>query len=58
MDLSIWKVFADEKIKMAKNLKFAYEGVEKNVGKGENAGYQHFVLFPQCSQRSYFLGVI
>ena len=22
--------------------------VENIVGKGENAGYQHFVLFPQC----------
>ena len=23
-------------------------GVEKIVGKGENAGYQHFLVFPQC----------
>ena len=22
--------------------------VENNVGKGENAGYQHFLLFPKC----------
>ena len=22
--------------------------VENIVGKGENAGYQHFLLFPQC----------
>ena len=22
--------------------------VENNVGKEENAGYQHFLLFPQC----------
>ena len=26
--------------------------VENIVGKGENAGYQHFLLFPQCFQRS------
>ena len=24
---------------------------EKFVGKGENAGYQHFLLFPQCFQK-------
>ena len=24
------------------------EGLENIVGKGENAGYQHFVIFPQC----------
>ena len=25
--------------------------VENIVGKGENAGSQHFLLFPQCSQK-------
>ena len=25
------------------------KAVENTVGKGENAGYQHFLLFPQCS---------
>ena len=25
-----------------------YDRVENTVGKGENAGYQHFLLFPQC----------
>ena len=25
--------------------------VENNVGKGENAGYQLFLLFPQCFQK-------
>ena len=24
------------------------EGLENIVGKRENAGYQHFLLFPQC----------
>ena len=28
------------------------------VGKGENAVYQHFLLFPQCFQKSYLLGVV
>ena len=29
---------------------FVHDQVEKIVGKGENAGYQHFLLFPQCFQ--------
>ena len=29
----------------------------KNIeGKGENAGYQHSLLFPQCFQKASFLG--
>ena len=30
------------------------EGFLNIVGKGENAGYQHFLLFPQCFLPSYF----
>ena len=26
--------------------------VENIVGKGENAGYQHSLLFPQCFQKA------
>ena len=32
------------------------EWTENIVGKGENAGYQHFHLFPQCFQKSSFSG--
>ena len=28
--------------------------VENIVGKGENAGYQHFLLFPQCFGKASF----
>ena len=28
--------------------KFVFDRVENIVGKGENDGYQHFLLFPQC----------
>ena len=28
-----------------------YYRVKNIVGKGENAGYEHFLLFPQCFQR-------
>ena len=30
--------------------------VKNIVGKGENAGYQHFLLFPPCFQRASFPG--
>ena len=39
-----------------------FDKVENIVGKGENAGYQHFFLFPQCilkrllSQKVSFCG--
>ena len=29
-------------------MKFVSEWVENIVGQGENAGYQHFLLFLQC----------
>ena len=30
----------------------------KHCGKGENEGYQHFLLFQQCFQKASILGVI
>ena len=30
--------------------------VENIVGNGENASYQHFLLFPQCFQKASFSG--
>ena len=32
--------------------------VENVVGKGENAGYQHFLLFPQCFREGSFSGAL
>ena len=35
--------------------------VENIVGKGENAGYQHFLLFPQiplCVQKPFYPGLL
>ena len=28
--------------------------VENIVGRGENAGYHHFLLFPQCFEKASF----
>ena len=33
-----------------------FDRVENIVGKGENAGYQHFLLFPQCYEKASFTG--
>ena len=34
----------------------AFERVENMAGKGENAGYQHFLLLSQCFQKAFLLG--
>ena len=56
LDWSKLKAFADDKIKVTENLKFVLLRVENIVGKGENAGYQHFLLFPQCFLKASFSG--
>ena len=50
------KALADDKLNFAEKLKFALERVENIVGKGENAGNQHFLLFPQCFQKASIEG--
>ena len=42
--LSKLKAFADDNIKVAQNFKFVLRREENNLGKGENAGFQHFLL--------------
>ena len=32
--------------------------VENIAGKGENAGYQHFLLFPLCFQKASYSGLL
>ena len=55
-DWSKFTAFADDKINVREQLKFGLERVGNIVGKGENAGYQHFLLFPQCFQKTSSLG--
>ena len=45
-------------IRVSENLKTDLGRVENLVQKGENAGYQHFLLFPQCFPRDSFTGSI
>ena len=42
---------ADERLKMAEIAELVLGRVKNIVGKGEDAGYQHFLLFPQCLQK-------
>ena len=56
LDWSKLKAFADNKINWTENLKIVLGRVENIVGKGENAGYQHFLLFPQCFQKTFYTG--
>ena len=44
------KAFADDKLNVAKIMIVLFDREENTLGKGENAGYQHFLLFPQCFQ--------
>ena len=54
--VQILKACADDKISVNEKLKFVLWRVENIVGKGENAGYQHFLLFPQCFQNGSYKG--
>ena len=50
------KAFADDKLNVARMLISLLHRMENTVGKGENAGYQHFLLFPLCFPKPSSLG--
>ena len=57
------KALADDKFNDAKMSVSVHERVENIVGNGVDAGYQHFLLFPQCftkpsSFRSLKVGIV
>ena len=45
---------------MSEKLKFGFGRVGKKniVGEGDNAGYQHFLLFPQCFEKRSISGLL
>ena len=55
LNLSKLKAFGDDKINVTEKLKFVIARVEIIVGKGENAGNQHFLVFPRFS-KPFFSG--
>ena len=56
IDWSKLKLFADNNINVTDKLKFVLGRVGNMVGKGENAGYQHFLLYPSCFQKDSYEG--
>ena len=50
------KAFADDNSNVAQMTEFVFNSVENMVGTGENAGYQHFLLFPPCFQKASSVG--
>ena len=52
--MSKLKAFADDNINATKKLIFVLGMVENIVGKEENVGHQHFLLFLLCFQNAVF----
>ena len=58
LDLTKFKVFADDKENVPKFRISVFDRVQNIVGKGENAGYQHFLRVSQCFQKPSISGYI
>ena len=54
LDVTKLKAFADDKINVAQMMISVFDRVENIVEKRENAGYQHFLLFPHSFQDASF----
>ena len=52
-DWSKLQAFADDKLNVTQNIKVVFLRIENIVGKEENAGYQHFLLFLQYFQKVF-----
>ena len=50
------RAFADDKINFAEMMISLSDRAENIVGKGENAGYKHFLVFLQCFQKHSISG--
>ena len=51
------KALADDKLNVAIMIIPVFDRLENILGKGENADYQHFLLFPQCFPKGFSLNV-
>ena len=56
LDQSKFKAFADDILNVGQIIICVPDRVEIIMRKGENAGYQHFLLFPQCFQKVSYTG--
>ena len=55
-DVTKFKKFAGDKLKIDEMTISLFDRVENTEGKGENAGYQHFLLFSQYFPKTSSLG--
>ena len=55
LDVTKLKAFADDKINVGQMMISVCDRLENIVRKGENASYQHFLLFSQRFQKASFL---
>ena len=51
------KAIEDDKFSVIQNIKLVSHSVENIVGKRENGGYHHFLLFPQCFPKLFVQGL-
>ena len=58
LNVTKFKAFAEDKFNVAKMMISLFDRVENTVGKGENTGCQHFLLFPQCFPKPSSLGLL
>ena len=56
LNMTKLKAFADNQLNIARMMISLLDRVENTVGKEENAGYQHFLLFLQCFLKPSSLG--
>ena len=52
LNSSVMKAFVEVNLSMVQMM-FVFERLKNILGKGENASYQHFLLFPKCFQKSF-----
>ena len=51
LDQIKFKALADDKINVTEKFKIVLGREENLLRKGENAGYQYFLLFPKCFEK-------
>ena len=56
--MSKFKASSDDKFGGAEIMGFVFERLANIVGKGENAGYQHFLFFLQWFQKTSYPGTL
>ena len=56
LEWSKLKAFAVDNLYVAQMMIYVFDRVENIVGNGENAGFQHFLLFPHCFLKLSFSG--